>query len=44
MVNYTEASNEVARQTRLDLVDKARDLAHSRMVIYQLGLHRYHSR
>jgi hypothetical protein len=39
VVNYTEASNEVARQNGLDLIDEARDLACSHMMIYQLGLH-----
>jgi hypothetical protein len=44
VVNYTEASNEVARQNGLVLVDEACDLARSRTSIYQQGLHRYHSR
>jgi hypothetical protein len=44
VVNYTKASNEVARQNGLDLVDEACDLARSRTSIYQQGLRRYHSR
>jgi hypothetical protein len=44
VVNYTEASNEIARQNRLNLVDEARNLARSCTAIYQQGLHYYHSR
>jgi hypothetical protein len=35
VVNYTKASNEVARQNGLDLVDEARDLARSRTTTCQ---------
>jgi hypothetical protein len=44
VVNYTEVSNEVARQNGVDLVDEAHDLARSRTTIYQQGLRRYYSR
>jgi hypothetical protein len=43
LVNYTEASNKVTRQNRPNIFDEARNLACSRMTIYQHGLHWYHS-
>jgi hypothetical protein len=44
VANYTKENNEVSRQNRLDLVDEACNLTRSRTVIYQQGLHCYHSR
>ena len=44
VVHYTEVANELARQDGVDQLDEARDLARSRMAIYQQGLRRYHSR
>jgi hypothetical protein len=44
VANYTKENNEVSRQNRLDLIDEARDLTRSHTVIYQQGLHCYHSR
>ena len=44
VIHYIEEENELARQNGLDLADEQRDLARSRMAIYQQGLRRYHSR
>ncbi|XP_051212846.1 uncharacterized protein [Lolium perenne] len=44
VVNYSEEENKLARQDRVDLLDKDRELALSRTTIYQQGLRRYHSR
>ena len=41
---YVEANNKQARQDALDLLDKKRDLAAARSVIYQHDLRHYHSR
>jgi hypothetical protein len=42
--NYAEEENEHARQDGIDLLNEARDLALSRIAIYQQNLRRYHSR
>ena len=44
IVNYAMEENDANRQDSHDLLDEARDLAHSRSAIYQQGLCRYHSR
>ena len=41
---YVEEDNEQACQDALHLLDEHRDLAAAHSVIYQQGLHRYHSR
>ena len=44
IVNYVAEDNSANRQDSHDLLDEARDLAHSRSAIYQQGLPRYHNR
>nr|XP_051211286.1 uncharacterized protein LOC127328751 [Lolium perenne] len=44
VMNYAEEENKLTRQDGVDLLDEERDLALSRMAIYQQGLRGYHSR
>ena len=41
---YVEADNEKSCQDALDLLDEERDLAATRLTIYQQDLRHYHSR